>query len=115
MNRGKDYVTVTTNVNINQAVKEAYEWAILNNQNGLNESYEAACLKRSDLKGVSPRDCEQELFIDHSGNGTPEGSWKTFVQREDGRISAILILSEGTLYADILYTDGEFRLLRWHF
>ena len=116
MNRGKEFITANgINININAVVKESYVWALDYNPDGLLESYQTACLKRPDLKSVSQSSSEHELFLNHSRNGTPDGSWKTVVQREDGRISAVLVLSEGTLYADILHTDGEFRLLRWHF
>ena len=114
MNRGQDFVTVKCNININRVVREAYEWALVNNQSGLLESYQTAVLKKPELKGVAQSTCEQELFMDHSRNGTSDGAWKTAVQREDGRISAVLVLSEGTIYADILH-EGEFHLLRWHF
>ena len=111
MNMGKDFVTISVDININRVVKEAYEWARENNQNGLIESYTNMCIKMSDLNNCSITDSEKELFIDH----TESGGWKTVIQHGDGRIQAILILEKGTVYADILYLDGKFRLLRYHF
>ena len=108
-------VKVTREMNINQVVKEAYEWALKHNQMGLMDSYEFASLRVPDLKSGSQSACEEELFILHSGAGTPDGSWKTVVQRADGRISAVLATDDAEIFADIMYMDGEFRLMRWHF
>lgn len=110
MNMGKDFVTISVDININRVVKEAYEWACENNQNVLIESYTNMCIKMLDLKNYSVTDINKELFIDH----TESGGWRTVMQRPDGRIQAILILEKGTVYTDILYIDGEFRLMRYH-
>lgn len=111
MNMGKDFITVSVNININKVVRDAYEWALKNNQSGLIESYTNVCLKMAELKDYPIQESEKELFIDH----TESGGWKTVIQFPDGRIQAVLITSNATIYADILYIDGEFRLMRYHF
>lgn len=111
MNMGKDFVSVNKSININEVIREAYKWASKHNCEVLDDSFDAVCLKRQDLKEHNQEECEVELFFEH----TKSNGWKVAVQRPDGRIQAVLVTSEATLFADILYVDGEFRLLRYHF